>query len=343
MLRTTIKAILSATLIAGLATTSFADGKVGDGGSVSASFKSYMGQYDDGVDNHTAHFENRSEANVNFMGVKGSLLGFVQFETRDQDSIAAAGTGPTVATIKFAQYTKGAFSAKVGTVVNAETLSYALLGGTKTFALAGLGAVANPTLSGGYAEADGVRVGYKVAGINLGATIYGSNAAFMNGGTGSGQATQLTASGKVGPASFRFALTNSTDDDFDTSTDADALTDTYTHLGVKMPISIVDISFDYATRVDAQADDTNDDYTDMALQVAVKEAGPGKLILTYASQDAKEDGEAASKTTNMNLVYDIPIEAGAGIQIIYLSKAFTPEGGDTTTSSFIGSGLYASF
>jgi hypothetical protein len=49
------------------------------------------------------------------------------------------------------------------------------------------------------------------------------------------------------------------------------------------------------------------------------------------------------KVVATSLIYTIQTAQKIGYQIIYDSKAQTPEGGDTTTATFIGVGLFGFF
>ncbi|MCP4629198.1 MAG: hypothetical protein GY850_37695 [bacterium] len=88
----------------------------------------------------------------------------------------------------------------------------------------------------------------------------------------------------------------------------------------------------------------------------MKDLGPGTLNLNYEAIDYKDTNEATGmsatvlanldltqKATNMSLFYSINVEPAIGYQFVYDTKAITPDGGDTTTKTYLGVGLYGRF
>jgi hypothetical protein len=88
----------------------------------------------------------------------------------------------------------------------------------------------------------------------------------------------------------------------------------------------------------------------------MKDLGPGTLNFNYEAITFEDTNEATGtaatflanldmtkKATNMSLFYSIDVEPGIGYQVIYDSKATTPDGGDTTTKTYMGVGLYGRF
>ena len=104
------------------------------------------------------------------------------------------------------------------------------------------------------------------------------------------------------------------------------------------------------------------------LGFTMKNLGPGTLNINYEAvkfEDSLHDNSNATvdmilgmsadaaglvaaldfnkEATATSLIYTIEISEKIGYQIIYDTKAATPEGGDTVTSSFIGAGLFGFF
>ena len=97
-----------------------------------------------------------------------------------------------------------------------------------------------------------------------------------------------------------------------------------------------------------------------ALGFQMKELGPGTLNVNYEAAELKDTNEAtgmaatflanldmSSKQVNTSLFYSIDVAPMIGYQIVYDSKAKTPtpggEAGDTTTTTYLGVGLYGRF
>ncbi len=94
----------------------------------------------------------------------------------------------------------------------------------------------------------------------------------------------------------------------------------------------------------------------IGLGVLVKKLGPGDLNINYEAlttedtMDAPAEIAAALAPCDMtkavvgtSLIYSIKVSEKIGYQFLYDTKATTPDGGDTTTATFTGVGLFGFF
>lgn len=348
------------------------------------SFVEYYGQVDTGVDGEEAYFDSIGQANINITGTLGPITAFIDVEVDDDNRgyygpentvTATDSNGDTVSVSipnnrfnddasRWIQYTNGGFSVKLGTIDNLEPLGYSIFGGTKTFNIVLLGGSAGAGLSGGYSEADGIRIGYKTSFADIGLTIqntveemsaYEYTTYFYNTYNqlsllGEGQVNQLTANGMAGPVMWSVAYTTTKTDD-PTDPDDEAQTGTIMKAGAiiflqKEGTMGLMLDWSQATAqvetpyLAVDAGEWKSGETGMQFFMGI---GPGTIKLSYSTGSASYDGEATGAAVWQNLVYDIPLDKGVGAQLVYTSVARTPEGGDTTTTTYTAGGLYASF
>ncbi len=94
----------------------------------------------------------------------------------------------------------------------------------------------------------------------------------------------------------------------------------------------------------------------MGLGFQMTDLGPGTLNVNYEAADMKDENDATGmgatllanldmtkKQANTSLFYSIDVSPRIGYQVVYDSKATTPDGGDTTTKTYMGVGLYGRF
>ncbi len=334
MLKKIMKAALAASLVFGMSSVATAETKV------STDVHAYYGQYNSGADGYTAHFINATEAHVSLSGGDGPIKGFMQVEARsDAATQKVDSTGTDITSSKnnlnnaqlAVTYTTGALSVKVGTVSNGATCFYALSNGLGTTTTASYGTYVKCV---GYHEADGIQVGFMLPAISgqVQLSIWPS--------TG-GQDMAVSAAGLVaGMVQFKLNSTTETTDDYGDSTDT-ATTDSALNVGVKVLLSkAMNISLETgSTKTDAGAKTATN-----GLQFAMAGVGPGEIVVTYG-MDSEEDaaGNAGDAVTYTGLTYRIGMGKGVSADFFYASKGTTPDGGDTTTSSWIGGGLEAAF
>lgn len=314
MLKKILKTALAAGMIVGMASTAMADAKV------TGSVKAYFGQYNAGSDGYTAHYASVNEANINFKASKGSLTGFAQLEARQDGSELNDSQ-------RWVQWKKDALSVRIGSISNGYGKGFAVVAGTKTSGLASVGMYKGLT---GYLENDGLHVGYAISKhMKAGLTLVGSDA-------GSGMA--LGFMGHFGAIGVKANSVSYTADDAADATDDTVATAT-TGIGVKYNAGAFSVSVDSVSKdVGGGATKTSD----LGIQARVK-AGPGTAIITIGTEETTVGSADPSKKASTNVVYDVPVEKGAGMQFLYLSQANTASGGDAVTKSYMGAGFYAGF
>ncbi len=354
MLKQILKACLASAVLIGMSAPVMAQDIT-----VNASLKEYFGQWDTGVENTDARLHNAGEANLSVTGTMGPITGYMQIEFDDdkQGLYNSEKNKFNDDSQRWVKYTNGGLSVKIGTILNAETLGYTLLGGTGTFNLFYQGATPAAAISGGYIESDGIRVGYKMDAADIGITVYDTvkqvnaykysaaiyGSTIQTGLLKGGQVTQLSANGMVGPVVWSGAYTLTKSDDPDVTSDT-AQNGTLLKLGALVFLAekgAMGIALDYGS-AKASINDADYEGAETSLQFFIQ-AGPGKVKLTYTTGEGKYDGESQGKSVWTNFVYDIPLDKSVGARICYLSWGMTPEGEDTTTTTFVGGGLYANF
>jgi hypothetical protein len=323
MLKKIMKAALAASLVFGFSAMASAEMMAAK---VSGDVHTYFGSYNSGAKDYTAWFANSSEAHISVTGGSGPLTGFIQVEPRDD----RYGGGNNFNNAQLAvTYTADALSVKLGTVSNGVACTYSISNGLGTTTTAGYGTYVK---CGGYLEQDGIQINYAIPAIKgfAGLTIAA---------TSGGQKTALSASGTLADfVGFRFNSSSFVTDDYSVGTDT-AATDSILHIGVKVPFGSMSVSLDITNT--SNEDKTTEAST--AIQFRAANVGPGTVIVTVASDDDQNDGNAVSKDAYTGLAYSIGLDKGASADFFYASKANTPDGGDTTTSSYIGGGLNVAF
>lgn len=298
--------------------------------------REYFGQYNSGVADTAAHFESYGEANLAASGTKGNFTGYFEIESRAQNQ-AFKNTQRRI------DYKADFGKVSIGTISNLGTVPFTVGGGSKTSNL--------PTKPGrhlvhaGWLEAEGVALQIPVGKLNLKFNIHGEAATLVAGGV-EGQTIQAGIWGPIGPAQLRASITSVTRDNY---AGGDATSDSAMMLGVKVPFGNMAVMFDYASYTETKGDNATDDmkYNDTAIGFSMDKAGPGKFIFTYLMATKKGSIEYQSNN-NISLVYDIPLEAGAGFQVLYQSDSTIYSDDQKSanaaledkTASFTGVGFY---
>ena len=180
-----------------------------------------------------------------------------------------------------------------------------------------------------------------------------------------------------GPLTIAAGMTNETVDNYDIDTD-DAETNTYSQFSAgytfgNMTVNVASVSALIKgvdkTQISLMSGILGTPLEALAtgnpaelkigvtgLNFQMKDLGPGTLDVNYEAIKLEDTNEAtgmaatmlanldmSKESTNMSLLYSIDVSPGIGYQIIYDSKANTPEGGDTTTKTYLGVGLYGRF
>jgi hypothetical protein len=165
-----------------------------------------------------------------------------------------------------------------------------------------------------------------------------------------GQSMDAAFKGKFGPVEARVIYNTATYDDIMT-TDAEGWNSTRTMVSARYTIMKgMMVSLDVMNRKRATSKDDSTDLMSTPLQFTMGNLGPGGLIFTYTpSTTTKTDAtKYKQEETAMDLVYDIPLIRGSGLQLLYLTsttKTTNARGveGDPLSKSFMGGGMYTRF
>ncbi len=373
MLKKIMKAALAASLVFGM--SSFAYAK--DGISVGGKFQEYFGQYDKGSDEsttksaYTAHSAVLGEVNLQVKGTLGKMSVFHEVEA--VTTVYGKKNDHFNAVKSALSYVAPFGKISIGNVVNAGTVPKSS-SGWKTSKVPG--STSMYLYISGYWEGPGIDLVVPIEGVGMvQATYYASGG---NAATYVGNSTAIQA-GATGSGGWAAADLGSGD----YARNSGALKGTSMNLGAVLQFGNIGVSASYATTKEADptaADNTDelsstsmgltgkmdlnkqisfslgyaassmkdDDWGDDALKITVNDAavnlgvGPGKVIL-FACTTAYKMDDKIKDTTATSGMYDYPVAKGAGIQVGYISVATKPEGGDTTTESFVGGGFYAAF
>ncbi|MFH2129821.1 MAG: hypothetical protein ABIK68_05545 [bacterium] len=330
MLKKIMKAALAASLVFGFSSMAMAEANV------SGDVASYFGQYNTGATGYSAHFITASEGHINVTGASGPIKAFLQVESRD-DRYGFGGNNLNNAQLNVT-YTVGALGVTLGTVNEGLACEMGLSSGLKTTTTLGYGAAGG---CAGYFEQDGIQLSYAIPAIK-GAVYLTVQPTTL------GQITAFSAAGMIADmVGFRFNTTSDVADDYSVSTDS-KVTDTYNHVAVLVPLGTpkMTLSVEVNTTEDKSAGvSTKNERTDTLVQFKGADLGPGMVIATYATKAAKAAGTKTATITDMDLVYRLDLDKGVGADFFYLSQATKSElpGGTTTTKTWIGGGLFASF
>ncbi|PCI30615.1 MAG: hypothetical protein COB67_01300 [SAR324 cluster bacterium] len=324
-----MKTALTVAAVAGMSTAAMA------APNFSGSIKSYYGQVDTGAKNSSTYQKSLTEANLFITGAQGNMSYVYELEQRDNKAGADGGR-------KYITYTMDALSFQMGT--NIVGVPFSLVSGTKTSSLAAYGIFSALNV---YNQSDGLGINYKISdAMSAGIVLFDSDAS----GNGSsvanaeGSATAISFNGTFGPLAVKVLSQAGTEDNFASSTDT-TLKSAKTLIGAKFTISDqMSISLDITSK-EKDNGSKKDSAADTAIQFKMKDLGPGNLTVTYATSEKKELDETTQKDVFTALVYDISVEKGAGIQIVYASDATDMEAAsaDDTTKTFIGVGFYTAF
>jgi hypothetical protein len=356
MLKKIMKAALAASLVFGMSSFAYAaDGKIG------GSFKEYFGQYNSGASGYSAHFANFGEANLQFTGTAGNVSVFYEIESKPMTNTTGAARDLTEVQRKVS-YKSPIGLVSIGNIVNIGTIPMAASGfktsdvpystrralvwaGYKeddgidiTIPLEGLGFVqATMYSSAGTAASATAAGGYAVAAGSAAAAVA---AGLIPADTTDGTTMSLGANLNFGGIGVRVGYTTDKTDDPSSSADQ-AMESTSLLLGAKVPLGEnMAIAFDYASaKVKYSAWSADAEATALDATFEMKGVGPGKLMVGIDMVTAKD----TYKRAVTSVVYDIAATKTSGFQIGYIANNYTPDGGSSTTESFMGGGVYASF
>jgi hypothetical protein len=332
MLKKIMKAALAASLVFGMSSFAYAaEGKIG------GSFKEYFGQANSGVSGTSGYFVNYGEANLQFKGTSGKASVF--FEIQADSAVgnsSATGAKAEVSDVqRKVSYASPIGLVSIGTVVNIGAVPFNAGGGVNT------SKVPWSTRRGllmSYKEDDAIDLVIPLEGMGfVQATMYSTPGTAINGRSGQkGTATQLGANLSFSGIGVRVGYQSDKVDDPAVATDGDD-TSSSTLIGVNVPIGdAMAISANIGNSTVKPADTK---YSTMDLTFSMNGLGPGKLSAAYDSMDIKD----VQKYAAMSVVYDVMTEKGAGFEFGYATAGTTPNGGTTTTATYILGGIYASF
>lgn len=342
MLKKIMKAALAASLVFGMSSFAYAQDF-----SVGGKFRSYFGQYSTGAEDYTAHWDVREEANVKLNGKVGKLSVYHEMESATDDDYKNTQTKLSYV-LPFGQLSIGN-QTSIGTIPKAGS-------GWSTSNIPN--STSRTLYVAGYSENEGLGIVVPLEGMgfvqfimyedsdNLAKTVAAGTATALGAAvptSSEGTGMQLGADLKFGGIGVRLGYASAATDD-PASADDEAMSTSNMMVGASVPLGeTMSIAFDYAsatTSYDAWADDLA--HTNMGLAANIGGIGPGKLVVFYAMETmAAADPLYAANVTS--LMFDAPVGKGAGVQLGYIARTYTPEGGDGVTESFMGGGLYASF
>ena len=353
-----MKIALSVAMVSAMTTTAMAEMKVSGlvrayGGQTSSNDVDTTGDTKAGAGAHlTAH----SQINLVF---KGGIDNTTVFADLDEHN-GGSGAYSTTDTDKdfqpslnlytlFIEHKMDKLSVKLGDIYYKAGDTFARRAGIKT-KLGGYSGVFGKDMrcecSITTVKAPGIGVKYAISDkMNVGLALH---VADKIGGSygGSGSGNQLAFEGNFADMiDVRVSIANSTSDKH-AGGKTDALSHNNTHIGVGLNIAGMFIGVGSGSKtVAANADTSNK--TDETTFIFKMKAGPGKVIATMGTQARAKNtdtgglGEYSASATN--LVYDIPLGKGAGVQAVYASNSQTSGTADAITGSYIGGGLYSAF
>jgi len=286
-----------------------------------------FGQYNSGVEGESAYLMNSQFAPIG-INVKGEKMAVYTeadwMRTQYNTTINASGLGPT----HILWFATDALTIKVGHGDPHEADTFARGSGTIEPLLPAYWGqdkythIFNYGLHGIYKLSDTMVVNFGLLTENdLGAT------------TGSGMYANF--GGKFGAIDVRAAYNSGTSDDFSTDADEKVSSSAMMVSGQYHISDTMAVNAGYANRKIGDADP--DSIIDMAFKA--NQIGPGNIVVTYASESKADK----SKEVWLDLVYAYPVGPGENINLMYLSDGTTPDGGDTTTKTFIGAGFVKFF
>lgn len=344
---------------------------------VNARYGQYFGQYDTGVEGSSAHFKNFGEAGVQLSGGVGAASFFIDLETRTgvqefefYDAIARASYKTPVGMLSIGKVTN--YIGQVATNPG---------GGIKSGS-GGFGATMISTLAGA-TESDGIDLLIPLMDKSLvfeftvwdraavARRTWSMDREGLNQST-EGSTTAVGVMYRNDTLMVKAGTTSETMDDYSIDTDT-ADTSTYSMLSAKLDLGFMEIDASMTNTVMAGIDKTRmsdllagnavfmdnpSTFTSSAIGFGLKfkQLGPGDLNINYESgtmEDTHEATGAVAAALDMadasfsqvktSLIYTIRISEKIGYQLLYDTKAQTPEGGDTTTASYIAGGLFGYF
>lgn len=309
-----LKAALAAGLVFSFGSTSMAQ-SVNFGGEVGT----YFGMYNTGVKGSASHFRSANMAYLGATAVKDKVTGYIEFELGDN----FGSTGVYQDIIKNVNWRGENLSVSMGNIQDFNTLGFTHGSADKAWSIPARHALHL------WNQSDGIRAEYALSQMGGSAGITIQSMSNVQNVTVSGNA----AFGKIVVKAVMLHVTVD-----DSTTDTDTVTsESGTLVGVSIPINNISVAVDYKTY-------TFDEYSEsqMGFRFVIKELGPGNLALTYGTKNITMKS-IDYKYSDMDLMYDFPINPSASWQIAYLSKATTIGSGTTTNESFMGLGLNVSF
>ncbi len=375
MLKNIFKTALVAAMMLGTSSAMAADVNVG------ARYGMYFGQLNTGVDGSAARFQTYGESGLIVKGTAGKASFTMHPEFRTGDT-ANQDSDEFYDVEVYGSYVTPVGLASIGTMRNTIAFMTTTAAGGAKAANGGLGAQVAPTFAG-HTEGDGAQLLLPLMDKSLliQATVYDkalvkfrTQADQLNQAT-NGTTQSLGVRYMAGPLTIAAGMTNETMDDYDIDTDT-AETNTYSQFSAgyklgNMTFNVASVS-SLIKGVDKTAInsalsalsgyDSEIKVGVTALGFQMRDLGPGTLNFNYEAMKMEDTNsiptaiatalttagagavvDMSKEVTGMSLFYSIDVEPGIGYQIIYDSKASTPEGGDTTAKTYLGVGLYGIF
>jgi hypothetical protein len=148
-----------------------------------------------------------------------------------------------------------------------------------------------------------------------------------------GSGMHASIGGKAGAIEYRAAYLSSKADDWN-DPDDDAVNSSGMMVSGQYTMGTMKFNLGYHSK--SVGDDMKGSIMD--LQFVGNKLGPGNLIVTYASETITDSPRGDYGTIWTDLLYAYPLAPGENLNFMYLSKGVTPDGGDTTTETFMGAG-----
>lgn len=327
MLKKALKLAVAAALIAGFSPAVMAE--INFAGDVAE----YIGQYNSGAEDYSAHFQEFGEAHLKANYKQDKISAYLEIEMRDDQAVA---NNINNAQRRISYQAMDDLTVTMGTIVNSYGVCYGKNSGLATTRSKSYG---DYLCLPAYTEADGIQATYNLAAIK-GKVQLGILPTYA--GTDNGQAMAFGFDAQVvDMLSVRFGYLSVVQDDYTTSAD-DATTDTANNIGVKATFAgDMSVSLDITS---AEAGATKAKTAFNVIQFSKNSLGPGGITVSLATEASDVDGTKTTTNTYTTLMYEIGLGDKAAVDFFYLSKAAKNEGsGDTVTASNIGGGLVVKF
>ncbi|MDT8448103.1 MAG: hypothetical protein RRB13_14520 [bacterium] len=337
MSRKFFKTLVMTGVVAMITTGAYAADDMGDDYKfkVKGKIRSYFGQYTSGktvtnaagesVD-EASYFQEFNEGNIAGAVERGPMKGYFEIESRAGSSIKATMRQITLDV-------GNGLNVGVGTFKPKWAYAFSWGAGTETSESHGSGFFSGLLTK---LESDGLNVEYKAGDHKMGFTMYEGDLI----GKTTGSTMQYGALGKFGAIHYRVGGISSTSDDHTGDT---TLAHSGTHVGVQYKMDGMAFSFDNESKTKAKSSTTNNTETWNSVQGVIG-VGEHEAIVTYGMGSSKDDsaGAVETKTTDLAVVYVIPVAKKADFRIAYGSSA-EDDTVDTATTSFAGVGMMVGF